>query len=56
MTIMKKTVFTWILTLAATLVAGAQGSVSVQFYTPTTVRIVKGGAAPPLTIRTVVGL
>ena len=46
MTIMKKTVFTWILTLAATLLAGAQESVSVQFYTPTTVRIVKGGAAP----------
>ena len=46
MTNMKKTVITWILALAATLVAGAQGSVSVQFYTPTTVRIVKGGAAP----------
>ena len=46
MTNMKKTVFIWFLALGAALSAGAQETVSVQFYTPTTVRIVKGGEAP----------
>ena len=46
MTHMKKSVFCWMLMLAATLTTMAQNGVSVQFYTPTTVRIVKGGAAP----------
>ena len=35
-----------ILLLSAVLGARAQESVSVQFYTPTVVRVVKGGAAP----------
>ena len=35
-----------ILLLSAVLCARAQESVSVQFYTPTVVRVVKGGAAP----------
>ena len=43
---MKKTVVSWMLILFATLSSGAQEGVSVQFYTPTTVRIVKGGPAP----------
>ena len=42
---MRKTVIT-ILLLAAGLSAAAQEAVSVQFYTPGIVRIVKGGAAP----------
>ena len=43
---MKKSVFCWLLMLATILTAGAQNGVSVQFYSPTTVRIVKGAAAP----------
>ena len=46
MTKMRKIVFCWMLMLAANLSAGAQEGVSVQFYSPTTVRVVKGGAAP----------
>jgi len=43
---MKKSVFFYILFLTlATLRAGAQEAVSVRFYTPTIVRIVKGGPA-----------
>ena len=45
MTDMRKYVIT-ILLLAAGLSAAAQEAVSVQFYTPSIVRIVKGGAAP----------
>ena len=43
---MKKSLFCFVVLLAATLSAAAQNGVSVQFYTPTTVRIVKGGPAP----------
>ena len=42
---MKKAVFSCILLLALTLCAMAQEAVSVQFYSPGTVRIVKGGPA-----------
>ena len=43
---MRKSVFCWLLMLAIILTAGAQEGISVQFYTPTTVRVVKGGPAP----------
>ena len=43
---MKKTVIVWMLALLAAFSAMAQEAVSVQFYTPSIVRIVKGGAAP----------
>ena len=43
---MRKAALFWMLLLAATLSAMAQEAVTVQFYTPTTVRIVKGGLAP----------
>ena len=43
---MRKSVFCWLLMLATILTAGAQEGISVQFYTPTTVRVVKGGPAP----------
>ena len=43
---MRKSVFCCLLLLALSLAVKAQGGVSVQFYTPSTVRIVKGGPAP----------
>ena len=43
---MRKTVICCLLLLALSLAVKAQGGVSVQFYTPSTVRIVKGGPAP----------
>ncbi len=43
---MKRVLLPWVLMLAAGMSLMAQESVSVLFYTPTTVRIVKGGAAP----------
>ena len=43
---MHKTATTFLLILAAALSLPAQENVSVQFYTPSVVRIVKGGAAP----------
>ena len=52
---MKKSLVS-LFTLLLCCAALAQGDVHVQFYSPTTVRIVKGGAAPPLTMRTVVGV
>ena len=42
---MNKSLLTLLL-LAASLAAAAQEAVSVQFYTPSVVRIIKGGAAP----------
>ena len=46
MTRMKKSVFFWMLMFSASLAAAAQDAVTVQFYTPTAVRITKGGPAP----------
>ena len=43
---MKKVLLLGMLMLSAALATGAQEAVSVQFYTPSIVRIVKGGAAP----------
>ena len=46
MTRMKKAVFSALLMLFAVSAVSAQDAVTVQFYTPTTVRITKGGPAP----------
>ena len=43
---MKKILLTLLAGLSALSVLAQEGSVSVQFYTPSVVRIVKGGAAP----------
>ena len=43
---MKRIILTLLAALSALSVLAQEGSVSVQFYTPSVVRIVKGGAAP----------